>query len=293
MGSRIPKPIRLQVMRKWLQGTFRDDIAKELQISQGAVSGIIDDFRRDDSQFDLLREVAVKIKKQGMDPALFAPLVRLYEVLREKGSLTGTTGHKSLELMQNRMEALIVSLDVICFKRNLSIEDLVSLVTNMYDTAGILRVPLDRFPEYIMDLKYRIEVLGNDIDQLETKKQAMLKEYDMTSESLQEYIANKPSVVKIRNLERALTNAEETLKNEKFLNKVREELEQVREELEWSVSENELIKVNSNIGLLKEMVMELYHRPSEYPELIREMMHEYNLRHKGKKLQREGFEETK
>ena len=55
MGSRIPKPIRLEALRKWLDGKFRDDIAKELQISQGAVSSIINDFRKDDSQFDLLR----------------------------------------------------------------------------------------------------------------------------------------------------------------------------------------------------------------------------------------------
>ena len=104
MGSRIPKPIRLEALRKWLDGKFRDDIAKELQISQGAVSSIINDFRKDDSQFDLLREVAVKVKKQGMDPASFAPLIRLCEVIIEKCSLTGTTGQESLEQIQNRME---------------------------------------------------------------------------------------------------------------------------------------------------------------------------------------------
>ena len=86
MRSRIPKPIRLEALRKWLDGKFRDDIAKELQISQGAVSSIINDFRKDDSQFDLLREVAVKIKKQGMDPASFAPLIR--EVLAYRNNWT-------------------------------------------------------------------------------------------------------------------------------------------------------------------------------------------------------------
>lgn len=89
-------------------------MAEELQISTGAVSGIIKDFGKDDPQFDLLREVAVKIKDQGIDVQSFAPLVRVYEVLREKGLLTGITGKESLELMQSRMEAIIVTLEVFC-----------------------------------------------------------------------------------------------------------------------------------------------------------------------------------
>jgi hypothetical protein len=43
-----------------------------------------------------------------MDIESFAPLVRLYEVLRENELLTGITGHESLELMQDRLEAIIV-----------------------------------------------------------------------------------------------------------------------------------------------------------------------------------------
>src|SRR5215211_8608724 len=105
MGGKIPRPIRVQVIRAWLEGKSRDKIAQELHISTGAVSSIIKDFGKDDPEFDLLREVAVKIKDQGIDIQSFAPLVRLYKVLREKGLLTGITGQQSLELMQSRMEA--------------------------------------------------------------------------------------------------------------------------------------------------------------------------------------------
>ena len=62
MGGKIPIPIRLQVFRAWLNGKSRDKTAEELGISTGTESGIIEDFRRDDPQFDLLREVAVKLK---------------------------------------------------------------------------------------------------------------------------------------------------------------------------------------------------------------------------------------
>jgi hypothetical protein len=53
-----------------------------------------------------------------MEIQFFAPLVRVYEVLREKGLLTGITGQESLELMQNIVEALIVALEVFCFRGN-------------------------------------------------------------------------------------------------------------------------------------------------------------------------------
>jgi hypothetical protein len=134
MGGKIPRPIRHQVIKSWLDAKSRDKIAQELEISTGAVSGIIGDFRKDDPEFDLLREVALKIKSLNMDIQSFAPLDRVYEVLREKGLLTGITGQESLELIQARLEAVIVDLEVFCFKKDQSIEDFVSLITNMYDT---------------------------------------------------------------------------------------------------------------------------------------------------------------
>jgi hypothetical protein len=76
MGAKIPRPIKLDVIRKWLEGKSRDQIAKEVGIGAGTVSGIINECRQNDLQFDLLREVAVKLKSQGVDILSFAPLVR-------------------------------------------------------------------------------------------------------------------------------------------------------------------------------------------------------------------------
>jgi hypothetical protein len=75
MGGKIPRPTRIQVIRLWLEGISRDKIAEELVISTGAVSGVIKDLRRDDPQFDLLREIAVKIKNLNLQVESFAPLV--------------------------------------------------------------------------------------------------------------------------------------------------------------------------------------------------------------------------
>jgi hypothetical protein len=296
MGGKIPKPIRLQVIRAWLEGKSRDKIAQELVISTGAVSGIIEDFRRGDPQFNLLREVAVKVKDQNMDIQSFAPLVRLYEVLREYELLTGITGQGSLELIQNRMEALIVAMEVFCFKQDLSAEDFVSLVTNMYNTADKLGVPIDRFPGYISELRDRIGALRNEIDQIEAKKQVVLRDYGATIDVLQEYNANKPFIIQIEKLKQQLVDAEEKTREGQ------QELENVKfwdefeEQHTWSISVNELNEASVGLGLsglnnfdgnpslsgsdLKEWVMDVFYHPSRYLDVITQMRDIYNSQHK-------------
>ena len=235
MGRKIPRPIRLQVIRAWLDGKSRDKIAQELGMSKGAVSGIIEDLRKDDPQFDLLREVAVKLKKQNLDIQSFAPLVRLYEVLKEKGLLTDE--QESLDMVQNRMEALIVALEVFCFKERLSVEDFVSRVTNMYNTADNLGIPIQRFPSYVTELKDRIDTLTQEINRIEANTQAALRDYGVTLELVREYDANKPLLLQIQEYKRQLANANEEkrecqqeLKREKTWNKF-------EEEYTWSISE--------------------------------------------------------
>jgi predicted DNA-binding protein YlxM (UPF0122 family) len=297
MGGKIPRPMRTQVIRLWLEGKSRDKIAEELEISTGAVSGVIKDLRRDDPQFDLLREVAVKIKSLNLPIESFAPLVRLYEVLREKDLLTGITGKESIELIYTRMEALIVALGVFCFKKDqLSIEDFVSLVTNMYSKAEKLGVTLDRFPKYITELADRIDTLRKEIDQIETKKEDALRDYEMTLEQLQEYDADKPFIQQMRKLKQELADAkEETLK-------VKNELEteilfnHLGEQYTWRVSVDELNEASIGLGLsridhidnsphlevrdLKKWVMDVYSYPSKYVKVIRQIRDIYNSQHK-------------
>ena len=84
MGSKIPKPIKIEVTKKWLQGKSRDQIANEVQIGAGTVSGIVKEYRRDDPEFDLLREVSLNLVNRGMKVESFAALIRLREILEEK-----------------------------------------------------------------------------------------------------------------------------------------------------------------------------------------------------------------
>jgi predicted transcriptional regulator len=314
MGGRIPRPIRVQAIRLWLDGKSRDKIAEELEISAGAVSNIIEDSRGDDPQFDMLREVAVKIKNQNMDVESFAPLVRLYEVLKEKELLTGITGKESFELMYDRMAALIESLEVFCFKKEqLSIEDFVSLVTRMYSTADKLGIPLDRFPAHITELGDRIDALRGELDQLEAKKQDALRDNEATVELLLEYNANKPFIQQIRKLRQQVAEKEEEMaeKEEEMAEKEEEMAEKeeeaheaknelgteklfniVGERITWRLSEEELNEASIGLGLsrtynidnnphleardLRKWVMDVFYHPNKYVNPLRQIRDIYN-----------------
>ena len=62
MGGRIPEQIRRDVIRKWLLGLRRDEIAKETNIGKGTVSEIISQYSSKDSEVDLIRQVALAIR---------------------------------------------------------------------------------------------------------------------------------------------------------------------------------------------------------------------------------------
>jgi hypothetical protein len=86
--SQIPKPIKIDVLRKWLHGPSKTN-AKEEGI--GTVSSTIEEYKQNDTEFaDLLRQVAVKPRSQGYSIESFAPLVRIRELLPDKAT-TGIT----------------------------------------------------------------------------------------------------------------------------------------------------------------------------------------------------------
>ena len=58
MGAKTPLSIRKEVIRLWLKGHSRDQIATEVDIGAGTVSSIIKECKQNDPDFDLLREVA-------------------------------------------------------------------------------------------------------------------------------------------------------------------------------------------------------------------------------------------
>jgi hypothetical protein len=311
MGSKIPREIRLEVIRKWLEGKTRDLIAYELEIGAGTVSEIVKEYRSGDFDADLLREVALNLKNSGLDIQSFARLVRLRQVLEQKEWLQGVRPGRQQEeeeeqndddndidrLLEKKMESFIVSIEVFCFKHNLPLRQFFDLVYNLYLAAEEFDIPLESFPSHIEELKARIENLLQQIRYFESEKQIALERSQTTERLLEEFNMSRPMFDENQKLKQKLEQV--TKERDKYKMELDHERiwKRKEEEYEWSIPVPELDKANKDLGFrtgmyseqmllnpkyLKEMLMDVYHHPSKYVEVIGKLMEQHNVNTKRK-----------
>jgi hypothetical protein len=191
MGGHIPKTIKNNVLKRWLEGYSIEQIAREERIAAGSVSNIIQECRQNDPEFDLMRQLVVKLKNEGDTFESFASTVRLKERIRKilelpSSSLDTTTRtttkngkeeevKSKIALEHEKIESFIESLEVYCFKRNLSVKEFVDLVYRLYFIAyNEFRIPLEKLPDYVQQLEFEADELTEQIAQ---KKLQMKKMY--------------------------------------------------------------------------------------------------------------------
>ena len=220
MGGKIPREIRLQVIRKWLEGESRDLIAYQLHIGAGTVSGIIKEFRREDFDADLLRQVALNLKDRGLDVQSFAPLVRLRHVLEEEmGWISSAVGsgqgvaegekkrrteeygsdnignygydHEINQFVEKKMESLIMTLEVFCYQQNLSVKQFFDCIHSIYLIAEKLGIPLVDVSDHTKEQEVRVKNISESIKYREAEEQAVYERYQMTEKSLQEFLLSR------------------------------------------------------------------------------------------------------
>jgi hypothetical protein len=214
MGGHIPKTIKINVFKRWLDGLSIEQIAREEGIATGSVSNIIQECIRNDPEFDLMRQLAVKLQNEGDTFESFASTVRLKERIRRilllqlpssssSSSLNKTTTtttkngkeeevESTIALEHEKIESFIESIEVLCFKRNLSVKEFVDLVYRLHFMAyKKYEIPLETLPEYVQQLEGEADTL---IEQIAEKKLEMKKNvlayYDDDTATL-EYNTNR------------------------------------------------------------------------------------------------------
>jgi hypothetical protein len=186
MGAKIPITIRRQVITQWLYGFSRDQIAKGNQIGAGTVSEIIKQCKQKEypggnySEFDLIRELAVMLKREDVDVNTFASSIRLQRKLDEK------------ELNEEQIESLIENVDVHCFRRGVKPEELINTINKISVLSDNLGIPIDEIPEYIRQEEERLKEIRQDITDLQIAKMQVLQDHNVTINTLLEYERNKP-----------------------------------------------------------------------------------------------------
>jgi hypothetical protein len=184
MGARIPNLIRRRVIQQLLQGVSRADIAIENDVSDGTISTISNESREDDTNFDLLRELAVMLKREGRTVNSFASSVRLKKQLESKGSDEG------------QIDSIIEQIHVHCFRRGISPEQLVENIQKVSALSENLGISLDELPQMITAENEKLETLKREVKGIQVEKRKKLRASGITMRSLEEYNQDK---VKMQN----------------------------------------------------------------------------------------------
>ena len=129
MKPNIPKSIKQRVIKQWLLGMSRDQIAKDNDIGAGTVTAIIKDAKQEISDIDLLRAVALVLKKYDLNLSVFAPSIRIKNKLDEMG------------LNEDQVETLIENINIHCFKHGLTGEEFLNIVNYVYALLDNLEMP--------------------------------------------------------------------------------------------------------------------------------------------------------
>lgn len=192
MGGKIPRPVRLEVIRKWLRGYSRDEIAQDVGIGTGTVSGILQQCRQDDADFDLLRGVAVELRDMGMRVENFAPLLRLKSLLEEKEVVLEISRNDNLFTEYKKFEAIIITIEVLCFKHDMPVDQFFERVRDQSSLAENLGISIGALPSYLVRLKRNIENQNEEIHRLQLESENEVQRQGATMNLLREYQANMP-----------------------------------------------------------------------------------------------------
>src|SRR5215467_5713107 len=259
MGGKIPEPIRRKVFIEWLEGHPQRHIARDNQIGIGTVSEIIKTIRErgTETQIDVLREIAIMLRRQGLSIDDFARSIRLNQILNEIG------------LEEEKVEDFVKQLEIHCFKRGLTPNTFMNLVANISSLSDSLGVPVEELPESIKSSKELLEDTNLTIKNRVLMLKRVNENYNVTMTDLEEYRRDRPLI--------------ETLKAKKLeLEKAKKRIFDLEAELfkmqcEWSAPNYELDLVNMEMnppvesGELYNLAKDLYLHPSKHPDVIRTM----------------------
>ena len=270
MGAPIPHSIKVKVAEEWIQGISRDKIAQNSDIGTVTVTSIIQQTKSNIADIDLMRALALKIKKENLDFNYFASAVRLKNLLDR------------LELSEEQSEAFLEEVNIHCFKKQISKKEFVSNIDKLSNLAHGLNISMNDIPDYINQMTKELDILNKELSIRQQQIKQKIGEYNLTIEDLEEYRSNKPLVDKIHSLKYALSR----MKDDKSrIIQEMIEIENRNEELrsKKNIPEKEFVEANKKLPkdnplTLKELIEiteRIFSNPSPNVDIIKIVRERY------------------
>ena len=277
MGSKTPYSVKLKVIEGWIQGISRDKIALDNDIGAGTVTGIIQQSKTNIPDLDLMRELALKLKKENLDLNYFTSAVRLKKVL------------DGLDISEENVESFLEEINIHCFKKNIDKKEFILKIDEVWKIAKSLDVSIFNIPIHIQKLIKDLAELEKETIIKERQIKQKTEEYNITIDTLKEYRSNKPLVDKINILESKLFDKE--IENDDL----KEELLECQSKvltlpISKSILESEFIDANKRLpennplGVeeLSKITDEIYNYPGRNVNIIKMMREAYPNKFKEK-----------
>ena len=190
MPFRITESLRWAVVEKWMLGLPRNTTAVECGLSNGAVSSIVDDWRRSVGLelAVLIRDIGVTLRKLGMSPAQCATGLRVSKLI-EKMGLEDSSIESFLSEVYTKCQDLGVSPNHIARYMTQFVSLLDSRAINQQEAVSIQLI--DNIFEGRKQRKLELE---EEISRLESKRHYLQLETFRFENALQESLQEKKKV---------------------------------------------------------------------------------------------------
>ena len=139
MGGRIPRDIKIRVIRHWLNGLTREEIVKREDLGAGTITGIVQEARGQEeyNDIDLLREVALKLKEEGLGLPLIGYAIRLKRIMEEN------------DIKEDQIEPIIQDFAAHCLRNSISVDTIIQNGREALYLEQKFGVPVEIIPEFI------------------------------------------------------------------------------------------------------------------------------------------------
>jgi len=142
MGQKIPPAIKEQVINEWLQAKPRTKIADSLAISTGSVTNIINEAKRNSiKDIDLLRAVAVLLKKNNLDLTHFALSLKLKNKLDD------------LQIDEELADTYIENVAIYCFQEQVDPYEFFEQIRHVCTICELYGIPRHELAGFIENAK--------------------------------------------------------------------------------------------------------------------------------------------
>ena len=178
LNYKIFEDIRRKIIRLWLEGKSRKDIALICNVSEGTVSNVIADWKQKlgEGDADVLRELGSNLKRSGIDAARCAQGHRTSMILRNIG-----VNEEDFELFISKLYKRCMKVNGLTpDKIGSYLDDLVEF-SDEDDNGG--NIPkLSELPQYIEQKKNEKRALKKDIQNLQKQKKISEEEASYANE---------------------------------------------------------------------------------------------------------------